>query len=52
MYQLLIILFIILAFLAIRHIRQQPPEIRSRLQWRYGLYALLGLAILLVMGGK
>jgi len=52
MYQLLIIIFIILAFLAIRHIRQQPSEIRSRLQWRYGLYALLGLAILLVMGGK
>jgi hypothetical protein len=52
MYQLLIILFITLAFLAMRHIRQQPSEIRSRLQWRYGLYALLGLAILLVMGGK
>ncbi|MGS2716580.1 hypothetical protein ACVBE9_00265 [Eionea flava] len=52
MYQLLIILFIVLLFLAIRHIKLQPPEKQSSLRWRYGLYALLGLAILLVMSGK
>lgn len=52
MYQLLIILFIVLLFLAIRHIKQQPPEKQSALRWRYGLYALLGLAILLVMSGR
>lgn len=52
MYQLLIILFIVLLFLAIRHIQQQPPEKRTALRWRYGLYALLGLAVLLVISGR
>jgi len=52
MYQLLIIVFITLIFLAIRYIRQQPAEMQSGLRWRFGLYALLGLAVLLVMSGK
>lgn len=52
MYQILIILFIILAFLAIRHIRQQPPEMRGKLRLRYGLYCLVAIAVLLVLGGK
>ena len=52
MYQLLIILFIILAIIGIRHIGTQPEHIRPSLRLRYGLYALLGLAILLVFSGK
>ena len=52
MYQLLIILFIILAIIGIRHIGKQPEHIRPSLRLRYGLYALLGLAILLVFSGK
>jgi hypothetical protein len=52
MYQLLVILFIVLAVLGIRHISKQPEDIRPSLRLRYGLYALLGLAILLVFSGK
>jgi DnaJ family protein C protein 19 len=52
MYQLLVILFILLAIIGIRHISKQPEDVRPKLRLRYGLYALLGLAILLVFSGK
>jgi len=52
MYQLLVILFIVLAVLGIRHISKQPEAMRPSLRLRYGLYGLLGLAILLVFSGK
>lgn len=52
MYQLIIILFIVLVVLGIRHISRQPEDIRPSLRLRYGLYALLGLAVLLVFSGR
>lgn len=52
MLQLLVILAIILLFLAIRHIRRQPVEQRSKFIIRYTIYGLLVIIIGLVVTGR
>lgn len=52
MTQLLVIIVLVLFFLGIRNIRRQPPKKRSKILFRYGLYAALIICVLLVATGR
>lgn len=52
MYQLLVILFIVLAVIGVRRIQKQAPKDRSKLFIKYALYALVLISVLLVISGR
>jgi hypothetical protein len=52
MLQIFVIVFIVLTIIAIKKIRQQPPEKRSGLIMRYTLYGLAIIAVGLVITGR